>query len=667
MEEQKLRAPVQCGFRAGYGTLDALFTMQHLLDSSKHADIPLYVCYVDFTKAFDMVRREEILARARQLGMQGQFLQALSQWLLNSDLQVQVQGKCGTSFSTYRGTKQGGRLSPLCFGMFIEQLHELIVRQVPGAGPVVENMRVPDLMYADDVKLIALSPEQLQQLLDVLDLFCTLFDMQVNVSPQKTCVMVYPAKKSAGERRGTGRGGSGRGGHRVVALPQWKLGHHVLPVCEAYIDLGIHCTASNGMSDAHKQLATAGRRAMHAVLTMCSKQHISQPDIKMRMFDALVKPVLSYGCQVWGPELFHRKVTPAAALKTPAEAVHVDFLRMMAGVGRTVKHHLLLADFMRYPIMWHWVVLAVRWWLRLTGDSHRDSLAAAALRDNVRLMLAGCKECWAFRLLDTLSTLGVVLRQAWMPSTGMVPAVQQVLQLNIAEKDVLSALQHKFDSVLVGAQGGPSPRDPACPSSSIMVSTYLAWVRAADLSRRPMHLKHTRMTFQQVQCVSRLRLGWHKLAIQEGRFRNIQRDQRGCPLCVQLPARLRTAVAEEGAVEDILHFVVECPALDGMRERFPVLYHPEYISSADAGTHARYVFNHKHQGMVATALQSLLRHREELLGLIQQGVNGEELLDHMLPDGTPLCVESQRLLAAENYSMMMYEDGAGVQVAPDWY
>jgi hypothetical protein len=34
VEEAGLRAPVQCGFRQEYGTLDALFTMQHLITNS---------------------------------------------------------------------------------------------------------------------------------------------------------------------------------------------------------------------------------------------------------------------------------------------------------------------------------------------------------------------------------------------------------------------------------------------------------------------------------------------------------------------------------------------------------------------------------------------------------------------------------------------------------
>jgi hypothetical protein len=57
-------------------------------------------------------------------------------------------------------------------GLFIEQLHELISMQLPGAGPVIGDIRVLDIFYADDVKLLAVQDAAaLQQLLDVLHLF----------------------------------------------------------------------------------------------------------------------------------------------------------------------------------------------------------------------------------------------------------------------------------------------------------------------------------------------------------------------------------------------------------------------------------------------------------------------------------------------------------------
>jgi hypothetical protein len=183
IEEAGLRAPVQCGFRPGYGTLDALFVMQHLITKYRYINKVLHVCYVDVQKAFDMVRREEVLARAQQLGMTGPFLQALEKWFVNSLLSVSINGQQGDAFPTHRGTKQRGRLSPLLFGLFVEQLHELLQQQMPGAGPMVGGMRVPDILYADDVKLLINRQEHVQQLLDVLHLFCVLFDMQCQ-SPQ---------------------------------------------------------------------------------------------------------------------------------------------------------------------------------------------------------------------------------------------------------------------------------------------------------------------------------------------------------------------------------------------------------------------------------------------------------------------------------------------------
>ena len=122
VEDNHMRAVVQCGFRKDHGTLDALFTMQHLISKAVHEKRPLFVCYVDFAKAFDMVRREEMVSRARQLGMEGKFLEALERWFNNTLLQVEVNGISGEPFPTHRGTKQGSRLSPLCFGLFVEQL-----------------------------------------------------------------------------------------------------------------------------------------------------------------------------------------------------------------------------------------------------------------------------------------------------------------------------------------------------------------------------------------------------------------------------------------------------------------------------------------------------------------------------------------------------------------
>lgn len=665
VDAQQLRAPVQCGFRRKYGTLDALFTMQHLISRYRFHQRTLYVCYVDFQKAFDMVRRDEVIARAMQLGMHGRFLAALAQWLSNSKLSVHVNGRHGKPFPTHRGTKQGGRLSPLLFGLFIEQLHELITMKLPGAGALLEDMRVPDIMFADDVKLVATSPEELQALLDVLHLFCLLFDMPVHIRPQKTCIVVY----------GTARA-------RASVQHVWKLGDQVVPVCESYTDLGLQCTESAGMRHAHVALAQGGRRAMHALLTLCKQHHLVQPDLKLRLFNTMVDPALSYGCQVWGPWLFHKQWRNPS--NVPAEAVLKDFLRIMAGVGKRVKYELLLHDFMRLPTVWRWVCLAVRLCTKLKDPAACDKLSAMALRDDVRLMLHGCQDCWVFKLLDTLSDLGVVQRQAWQPQQEQWPTVSSVLGIIPTEKQVKEQLQSKWDDVLLDAQPDVDDADAVThtvPTQSIMLASYLAWVRPWDLQHKLPHLKCQWLTHKQLQCIARMRLGWHSLAVQQGRFRRAPRCKRSCELCCVhgfVDTRLASwsIAAQEGGEgqpagddgqaamqsidppEDLLHFLVECRVLEPVRnqERFRPLFQPDVICRPDASTLARYIMNFHNQALLADALQALHDRRALCLERLGQG-------EVMTDLGLPVCPSLRRLVAWENFE----EAPIQLQLAHQWY
>jgi hypothetical protein len=192
IEARALRAPTQCGFRKGHGALDALFTLNHCIKKAQWRKKRLYVVFVDFKKAFDTVRRDLMLDRCKQLGVHGQFLAALMLLYDKVSQKVVVNGRVGEAFDTHVGTKQGSELSPLLFGVFIDMLHELIRLQVPGAGPILGTIRVPDIIYADDVTLIAMDDHtQAQQLLDCLDLFCAIFGMEVNTDHCKTCAVMF--------------------------------------------------------------------------------------------------------------------------------------------------------------------------------------------------------------------------------------------------------------------------------------------------------------------------------------------------------------------------------------------------------------------------------------------------------------------------------------------
>jgi hypothetical protein len=250
--------------------------------------------------------------------------------------QVVVNGKTGAPIDTCLGTKQGSELSPLLFGLFVEMLHELICirgKPAPGGqatplGPKVGDLHVPDLLYADDGCLIAETPEDVQALLECLQLFCEITSMEVNMHPAKTCVVVFRNSK--------------------VPLPRslaFTYAGQALSIQSSYTYLGIILHETKGMRPAVDALATSGTKAMHALLGRFRKECITQYDMKCRMFDIMVEPVMSYACHVWGPELcsagLHRRpgLRPCAA-----DNVHLAFLRYMTGAGRSSSIDVLMRD-----------------------------------------------------------------------------------------------------------------------------------------------------------------------------------------------------------------------------------------------------------------------------------------------------------------------------------
>lgn len=607
VENLGVRAPTQCGFREAHGCLDAVFVLHHLINKARHLHKQLWVTFVDFKKAFDLVRRDLLLDRCRQLGIHGEFMDALVMLYDNIILKVVVNGATGTEFDTYLGTKQGSELSPLLFGLFMDFLHVMAEEKVAG-GPIVGNLCVPDLMYADDVTLVSFSQENAQKLLDCLDLFCKLFAMEVNL--EKTFAVVFRPPRGPLSNVPAGA----------------KLSYRGVDVRfrEEFRYLGVLFSANKGLAPAADLLADSGRKALFALLPLLRQCHISQFDMRCRMFDVLVEPVMSYASHVWGPDMFKRWLLSRGSQSCQADDVHFLFLRYCMGVGKRIHKEVLLREFHRLPLPFRWLLLAANWWEKLRAMSE-DRLARQAWEADIELMLSGCQECWSFKLLSALETIRVVRPDQWRRGAPGV-SVTAVVALEFARDDVgpaLLRLQRERWSDLVGSSLDPRTG----PSEGTHLRTHVAWVHnlAPDAEQgrhnAPKYMKLC-LSMPKLQCLARYRAGGHHL---QGRLSgNSERGsaQRACRLCSRAHSnavwQLRMiARCGGGRDEDLMHFMLECPAYDHIREDYPGLFSNSRwlwrrLSPNDRMLH---VFNHADQATLATCVWHMNLYRAELLGL----------------------------------------------------
>jgi hypothetical protein len=168
-------------------------------------------------------------------------------------------------------------LIPLLFGLFIDGLEKRLNALEGDAPPMLGQLAVRLLLYADNLALMSHTPAGLQKQLDVLQTFCC--ERQLTVNVKKTKVVVFEARKS------------------MCQVFQYE--GEALEQLNSFKYLGVELHGTKGMQAATQRLAMSRKKAVFALRRRCAKLRIFHLALQCQLFDALVKPVLSYGCEVW--------------------------------------------------------------------------------------------------------------------------------------------------------------------------------------------------------------------------------------------------------------------------------------------------------------------------------------------------------------------------------
>jgi hypothetical protein len=164
-------------------------------------------------------------------------------------------------------------LSPLLFGIYIDALEKRLL-EVDCDAPKLVEWVVPLLRFADDLVLVSLTLTGLQRQLDILQEFCRVQGLSVNLG--KTKAMFFGLK-----------------GPRPIV----QYGGAPVAFVEAFKYLGLEFHANGSFRKTATTQLDAALKAKHALRRRCASLGILDPTFKVKQFDALVAPILSYGCE----------------------------------------------------------------------------------------------------------------------------------------------------------------------------------------------------------------------------------------------------------------------------------------------------------------------------------------------------------------------------------
>ena len=183
-------AEEQCGFVEGKGTTNAIFILRTLIERALERQKDVYLCFIDFTKAFDRVRHDEIIKELTKLKIDGKDLRIIKNMYWEQTAAMRVEGEISAFQKIKRGVRQGCLLSPDLFSLY----SEIIMRNIEGQpGIRVGGHNINNLRYADDTVLISENEKDLQQLLNIVESKSKEKGLELN--SKKTEVMVISRKE----------------------------------------------------------------------------------------------------------------------------------------------------------------------------------------------------------------------------------------------------------------------------------------------------------------------------------------------------------------------------------------------------------------------------------------------------------------------------------------
>ena len=309
----------QCGFRAERSTVDMIFSLRQLQEKCKEQQMPLYVAFIDLTKAFDLVSRDGLFKILPKIGCPPKLQSLIESFHSNMKGTVQFNGSSSEPFDIRSGVKQGCVLAPTLFGIFFAILlkhafgtaTEGVYLRTRSDGRLfnlarlkaktkVRESLIRDMLFADDAAITTHTQRDLQSLMDRFSQACN--DFGLTISLKKTNVL----------------------GQDTAAPPIVTIDDYELDVVHQFTYLGSTITDNLSLdTEINKRIGKAATTFARLTTRVWTNPKLTVKT-KMAVYNACVISTLLYGSETW---------TTYARQERRLNTFHLRSIRRILGIS----------------------------------------------------------------------------------------------------------------------------------------------------------------------------------------------------------------------------------------------------------------------------------------------------------------------------------------------
>ena len=175
----------QFGFKPAHSTDMCIFVMKQVIEFYTSHGSPVYMCFLDASKAFDRTNHVILFKRLIDRKVPLLVVRIIQKWYASQLFFVRWGDSISGHFTVTNGVRQGVILSPYLFNVFTDELSRRLMQM--NIGCTINGVNTSHLLYADDTVILAPSPSALQKLIDECEIFAN--ECQLVFNPKKTKAM----------------------------------------------------------------------------------------------------------------------------------------------------------------------------------------------------------------------------------------------------------------------------------------------------------------------------------------------------------------------------------------------------------------------------------------------------------------------------------------------
>nr|XP_013189558.1 unnamed protein product [Amyelois transitella] len=261
----------QAGFRAGYSTIEHILAMRVLIEKTTEYQMPLWLAFIDYKKAFDSVETWAVHNSLRNARVDHRYNQLIARVYQNAKMKVSIP-QMTNPINIKRGVRQGDNLSPKLFTLVVEDVFKKLNWQKRGIS--ISGARLTNLRFADDIVLFADNPTELQEMIE--DLHNTSLRVGLEMNLDKTKVMTSEQQNNI----------------RI------EVGGTEIEQVQKYVYLGqeIKIGKENQCNEIDRRIRLGW--AAYSKLEYVFNMNLTSRQ-KAQIFDQCILPVLTYGAETW--------------------------------------------------------------------------------------------------------------------------------------------------------------------------------------------------------------------------------------------------------------------------------------------------------------------------------------------------------------------------------